>query len=160
MKSTRSPTEFDQNNSDVTSLPGCATDMKNTGAILQISQGGTPMKITGSHCLTSDGENITSYFTTGSPWRSTSTRLRELKKLRLRIFGFSQQIQEEDLSKHSINDPTLLKRKENANDCMTSTWQEPNKKTQILRSQQMRQNKGQQFEGHEELDCAANPKTG
>ena len=29
----------------------------------------------------------------------------------------------------SINDPTLLKRKENANDCATSTWQEPNKNT-------------------------------
>ena len=31
-----------------------------------------------------------------------------------------------------INDPTLLKRKENANDCMTSTWQEHNKNTEIF----------------------------
>ena len=30
-------------------------------------------------------------------------------------------MQKEVVSNHSINDPTLLKRKENANDCMTST---------------------------------------
>ena len=30
-------------------------------------------------------------------------------------------MQKEEVSNHSINDPTLLKRKENANDCMTST---------------------------------------
>ena len=34
-------------------------------------------------------------------------------------------MQKEELSNHSINDPTLLKRKENANDCTTSTWQGP-----------------------------------
>ena len=37
-----------------------------------------------------------------------------------------------DLSFHSINDPTLLKQKENANDCMTNTWQEPKKNTEIF----------------------------
>ena len=34
---------------------------------------------------------------------------------------------QKDLSNHSIDDPTLLKRKENANDCTTSTWQGLNK---------------------------------
>ena len=37
---------------------------------------------------------------------------------------------QKDLSNHSINDPTLLKRKENANDCTTSTWQGPSKTTE------------------------------
>ena len=37
---------------------------------------------------------------------------------------------QKDLSNHSINDPTLLKRKENANDCMTSTWQGLSKTTE------------------------------
>ena len=36
------------------------------------------------------------------------------------------------LNNHSTNDPTLLKRKGNANDCTTSTWQEPNKNTEIF----------------------------
>ena len=38
-------------------------------------------------------------------------------------------MQKEELSFHSISDPTLLKRKENANDCTTSTWQGPKKNT-------------------------------
>ena len=37
---------------------------------------------------------------------------------------------QKDLSNHSINDLTLLKRKENANDCTTSTWQGPSKTTE------------------------------
>ena len=41
-------------------------------------------------------------------------------------------MQKGELSNHLINDPTLLMRKENANDCTTSTWQEPNKNTEIL----------------------------
>ena len=86
--------------------------------------------------------------------------LRELKEFRLRIIGFLQQILKEELSFHSINDPTLLKRKENANDCMTITWQEPNKTTWTPRSQHIRQRKGQQFEGHEGYDYAVDPKTG
>ena len=59
-----------------------------------------------------------------------------------------------------INDPTLLKQKENANHFLTSTWQEPQKKRDIPRSQQIRQRQGQQFEGNEEYDYAADPKTG
>ena len=96
-------------------------DKNKTGAILQFCQDGTPMQITGSHFLTSDGENTTSYCTTGSLWRSTSTRLRELKEFCLQKIGFLQQILKEEISFHPINDPTLLKQKENANDCMTST---------------------------------------
>ena len=66
---------------------------------------------TGSRCPTSDGENTTSYCTTGSPWKSTSTLLPELKEFRLRIIAFLQQNLKEELSFHSINDPTLLKQK-------------------------------------------------
>ena len=71
-------------------------------------------------------------------------------------------MQMEELSNHLINDPTLLKRKENANDCMTSTWQGPEKNTEpfIPRSQQVRQRKGQQVEGNEEYDYAVDPNTG
>ena len=103
-------------------------DRENTEAILQYSQDGTTMKNTRSHFLTSDGENTTSYCTTSSPWRHNSERLRELKEFRLRIIVSLQQSPKEELSFHSINDPTLLKQK-NANDCTTSTWQEPNQNT-------------------------------
>ena len=37
---------------------------------------------------------------------------------------------QEDLSNHSINDRTLLKRKEKTNDCTTSTWQGLSKTTE------------------------------
>ena len=39
-------------------------------------------------------------------------------------------MQKEELCNHSINDLTLLMRKENANDSMTSTWQGPKKNTE------------------------------
>ena len=109
-------------------------DRENKEAILQYSQDSTPMNNTGSHFLTSDGENTTSYCTTGSPWRRTSTKVRELKEFRLRMIAFLQQILKEEHSNHSINDPALLKRKENAKDSMTSTWQEPNKNTEVFLS--------------------------
>ena len=64
-------------------------------------------------------------------------------------------MQKEELSNHSINVPTLLKRTENANDCTTSTWQEPNKNSEtFLAVKKKRQRKGQQIEGNEEYDCA------
>ena len=69
---------------------------------------------------------------TESPWRSTSTRLQEPREFKIRSIGFSRYMQKEELSNHSINDPTLLKRKENANDCTTSTWQERNKTTETF----------------------------
>ena len=89
MEFTRGPTEFDQNNRDVTPIPGyvikknrsrgakhgaserqedvlpCETetskgpDRESTEAILRYFQDGTEMKNTGSHFLTSDGENTT-----------------------------------------------------------------------------------------------------
>ena len=104
-------------------------DRKNTGAIQRYSQDGTPMKNTGVHFLTSEGENTTLFCTTGSPWRSTCTSLQELKD-KIRNIGFLRQMQKEKLSNHSINDTTLLKRKENANDCTTSFWQRPKKNTE------------------------------
>ena len=48
---------------------------------------------------------------------------------------------------HATDVPTLLKQKENANDCTTSP-----------RSQQVRQRKEQQFERIEEFDYAVDPK--
>ena len=93
------------------------------------------------------------------PGGSTSTSQQKLKEFKIRNVGFSRQMQK-DLSNHSINDLTLLKRKENTNDCTTSTWQGPQKNTEpFLASQQMRQRKGQQFEGNEEHDHAVDPKT-
>ena len=68
----------------------------------------------------------TKVMSTESPWRSTSASPQELKEFKIRSIGFSRQMQK-DLSKHSINDLTLLKRKENANDYRTSTWQGPKK---------------------------------
>ena len=63
-------------------------------------------------------------------WRSISTSQHEQRKFKNRNVGFLRQMQKEDLSNHSINDPTLLKRKENANDCTTSTWQGLSKTTE------------------------------
>ena len=129
-------------------------------AILQYSHDDTPVMNTGSRCPTSDGENTTSYCTTGSPWRSTSTLLPELKEFRLRIIGFLQQNLKEELSFHSINDPTLLKQKRESkrlhDEHLARTQQEYR---DIPRRDQIRQRKGQQFEGHEEYDYAVDPNT-
>ena len=110
------------------------------------------MKNTGSHFLTSDGENTTSYCTTGSPWRRTQTRFRELKEIRLRIIGFSQQILKEELGFHSINVPTLLKQKEKCkrlhDEHLARTQQEYR---DIPPSQQTRQRKGNNLKATETL---------
>ena len=63
------------------------------------------------------------------------------------------------LSHREINDPTLLKRKENARDYTTKTRTQQEYRT-IPRSQQVRQRTDQQFEGIEEYDCAVDPRTG
>ena len=60
------------------------------------------------------------------------TTIQELSAFKIRNTWFSQKMQMEELSNHSINDPTLHKRKENASDCMTSTWQEPDKNTETF----------------------------
>ena len=68
---------------------------------------------------------------------------------------------QQDLSNHSSNDPTLLKRKENVNDYMTSTWPGPKKNIEpFFAVNKVRQRKGHQFEGNEEYDCVVDPKTG
>ena len=62
---------------------------------------------------------------------------------------------------HYINDLTLLKRKENARDCTTNTWQSFNKTVEtFLAVKKTRQREGQAFEGIEEYDCAVDPRTG
>ena len=55
------------------------------------------------------------------------------------------------LSNREINDPTLLKRKENARDYTTNLWQEPSRNIEPLE---------QAFEGIEEYDYADDPRTG
>ena len=69
---------------------------------------------------------------------------------------------QKDFSNHSINDLTLLKRKENANDCNDEHLGRTQKEYRTIpRSQQVRQRKGQSFEGiDEEYDYAVAPKTG
>ena len=88
MKSTRSPTEFDQKNRDVTSIPGYVIkknssrgakhgpserqktyhqakqmlkrpDRESTDATQRYSHDGTPTKNTDCHCMTSGGEKNT-----------------------------------------------------------------------------------------------------
>ena len=72
--------------------------------------------------------------------------------------GFLRKLLKE-LSHHSINDPTLLKQKSKRlhDEHLARTQQEYR---DILRSQQIRQRKGQQFEGNEEYDYAVDPNTG
>ena len=95
------------------------------------------------------------------PWRSISKSQQELREFKTRSIGFSLQTQKDFSNHSSINDLTLLKRKENANDCTTSTWQGPSKTTEPSpRCQQARQRKEQQSEGIEEFDYAVDPKTG
>ena len=112
-----------------------------------------------SDCHVSSHKSHKSHKTTESPWRSTSTSPQKLKEFKIRSIGFSRKIQK-DLSNHSINDLTLLKRKENANDCTTSTWQGPSKTAEPSLAVNKRQRKEQQCEGIEEFDYAVDPETG
>ena len=66
-----------------------------------------------------------------------------------------------DLSNQSTNDPTMFQTKRECkrlHDEHLARTQEEHKA--ILRSQQIRQRKGQQFQGNEEHDYAVDPKTG
>ena len=112
MKSSRSPTEFDQNNRDVTSFSGnvikknssrgaehglCERQRmcyrrnrclkrpvrESTDAIQRYFHDGTPVNRTEIRCMTSGGERNTLYCATESPWRSTSTSPQELKEFKL-----------------------------------------------------------------------------
>ena len=175
MKSTRSPTEFDQKNRDVTSIPvvepstdllkdkRCTTkrnrclkrpDRESTEAIQRYFHDDTETKNTKSHCQPKGGKNTSKCCTTRSPWRSTSTSPQQLKEFKIRNIGFlrQRQMQKEELSNHSINDPTLLKRKKKR--MQTIARRAPGKKEHgdIPRNQQIRQREGQQFGGNDEKD--------
>ena len=141
---------------------GCSRrpDRKSTEAIRRYFHDGTerPQKVIDRQ---KGEENTTSYCTTESPWRSTSTSPQKLRELTIRSIGFSRKMQKEELSLHSINEPTLLKQKRECKrlqDEHLARTQE--KKRTIPRSQQIRQRKGQQFEGNAEYDHAVDPKTG
>ena len=92
-------------------------------------------------------ENTTSYCTTGSPWRRTSTRLRELKEfLWRRNSASSQSTTRLCSSEKRLHDEHLARTQQEYRD--------------IPRSQRMRQRKRQQFEGNEDLDYVVDSKTG
>ena len=65
-----------------------------------------------------------------------------------------------ELRNHYINDLTLLKRKENARDCTTNTWQRLNKIIGPFLAVNKRQRKRQAFEGIEECNNAVDNRTG
>ena len=78
----------------------------------------------------------------------------EQRECKIRSKGFSRKMQK-DLGNHSINDPTLLKRKKKCkrlHDEHLARTQEEYRT--IPRSLRIRQRKGQQFEGNEEYDYA------
>ena len=148
MKSSRSPTEFDKNNRDVTSIPGYVMKKNSSRGATHGSSERQKMyyqakqmrkkarqgKPEGHPTILSRWYGEVEYRKSLPAMRqdrpgSTSTSLQELKEFKIWNIGFLWQMQQEELSNHSINDPTLLKRKENANDCTTSTWQEPKKNT-------------------------------
>ena len=58
-------------------------DRESMETIQRYSHDSTLVTNTESHNLTSEGENTTSYCTTGSPWRSTSTQLQDPNEFRL-----------------------------------------------------------------------------
>ena len=161
MKSTRSPREFDQNKSDVTSISGYVINKnRSRGAkhgaserqkmyyhakqmlkkARQGKHGGHPTILSRRYACDEYRKSLSDI-----GWREHHTILYDRIALEKHIYqaARAERIQisknwiltaklNEELNSHSINDPTLLKRKENANDCMTSTWQEPDKNAEIF----------------------------
>ena len=158
MKSTRSPTEFDQNNRDVTSIPGYVIKKNSSRGVKHGPSEGQKMYYQARQMLKkARQEKHGRHPTILSLWYAEEDYIKSLSAIRVielhirlddwidlethiykatraeRIqIGFLLQILKEELMFHSIKDPTLLKRKENANDCMTSTWQQPNKNTETF----------------------------
>ena len=189
MKSTQSPTEFDQNNRDVTSIPGYVIKKNSSrGAkhglcerqkiyyqakqmLKKARQGKHGWHPTILSRWYADEEYRQSMSAIG--WKEHHIMLYDrIVEKHIYIATRAERIQN---SRHwiltinaeggpqqpSINDPTLLKRKENANDCMTSTWQRTQEEYRTIpRSRQIRQRKEQQFADNEEYDYAVDPKTG
>ena len=150
VKSTRSPTEFDQNNRDVTSIPGKVIKKNSSREVKYGPSERQKMYYQARQMLKkarqgqhgrhptilsrwyADEENIKSLSATG--WKEhhlrmhdriaaekhicTATRAERFQNSKHWILTINA---EGGTRNHSINDPTLLKRKENANDCMTST---------------------------------------
>ena len=87
-------------------------------------------------------------------------RNKSWENFKIRSVGLSRQMQKEELSNHSINDPSFAQAKREYkrlhDEHLARTQQEYR---HIPRSQQVRQRKEQQFEGSEEFDCVVDPKT-
>ena len=84
--------------------------------------------------------------------RSCAERIQKFEAL------YSHDKCRKDLSNHSINDPTLLKRKETANDGTTSTWQGLSRTTEP--SLAVNRYDKENNNSPKESDYAVDPKTG
>ena len=113
MKSSQRPTEFEQNNYDVTSIR-CYVITENSSR--------------GAKHGPSERQRM---YYQAKQILKTRSYASETYRTSLSLIGWEEKdIKKEELSNHSINDRTLLKREENANYCMTSTWQRPRKTTE------------------------------
>ena len=152
MKSTRGPTEFDQNNRDVTSIPGHVIQKNSSHGAKH-----GPSERQKMHCQAKlmlekarKGKHgghptiLSRWYACDEYRKSLSAPLQELKEFRLRIIGFLRQILEEELSFHSIFAQAKRECKRLHDEHLARTQQEYR---DIPRSQQIRQRRGQQFEG-------------
>ena len=161
IKSTRSPTEFDQNSRDVTSIPGYVSKKNSSRGVKHGPSERQKMYYQARQMLKKARQEkhgrhptiLSRWFAeedyrkslSARGWKEhhmmlydriavekhiyTATRAERVQNSKHWILSTNA---DGELSNHSINDPTLLKRKENANDCMTSTWHEPNKNTETF----------------------------
>ena len=76
--------------------------------------------------------------------KSSHTSQQKLREFEIQNIGYSKIESGWCFSNREINNPTLLKRKENARDHTTNKWQGPSRKYRTIpRSQQVRQRKEQ-----------------
>ena len=174
VKSTRSPTEFDQNNRDVTSIPGYVIKENSSHEVKhgpserqkmhyqarpmlekarQGKHGRHPTILSRwyadnvSHRVE---KNTTQRCTTDSPWRSTSTPQQELREFKIRSI---LTLNADGGTQHSLNQrPEFAQAKRESkrlHDELLARTQEEDRT--FPRSQQIRQRKGQQFEGNERI---------
>ena len=149
MKSQKSPTEFDQNNRDVTSTPGYAIKKNSSRGDMHGPSERQKMYYQAKQMLEKARR--------GHPTI--------LSRWHVRNIGFSQHMQKEDLNHQSINTTQSTTRLCSSEKRMqTIARRAPGKdptRIQIHSSQQqIRQRKGQQLDGNEEYEYAVDPKTG
>ena len=167
MKFSRSPTEFDQNNPDVTSIPGYEIK-KNS--IRGVKHG----LLKDKRCTTrrdrcskkAREEKYGCHPTIRSRWYADeeyrkSLSARGLKEDHKMLHDRNDVEKRKDLSSHSNQRPDFAQARRKCK----RLHDEHLARTQleyrdVLRSQQRRQRKGHQFEGNEDCDFVGDPKTG